>query len=198
MRYSGILFLALAIVIAVASTWLHNLWREKEVFTSKLDTSKVDYYLSDFSLYTTDSDGNNRFTIKGEHFVHQRSSKKSEIYKPTISVNNNNDTLNIVAEKAEQNAEGEIKLIGKVSLQKPENEETTGFSMLTSDLVYSPANHLVSTEAEVILKTTDGSIISAIGMSEDLNTQTTRLKSNVHAEYTPATHTPDAPTDSME
>lgn len=190
MRYGGILILALAIIIAGASTWLHNLWRQKEVFTRDLDKSRIDYYLSDFLLYATDSEGNNRFTVKGEHFVHQRSNKKSEIYKPTIRVNNKEDSISITAEQAEKNSEGDLKLIGKVILDKPEGKETIGFSMKTSDLSYSPTQQQVNTEAKVTLQTTDGSMISAIGMSEDLSTHTTRLKSNVHAEYIPAAYAP--------
>ena len=186
MRYNGIIFLMLAILVASVSTWLHNLWRAQQVFTERLDTSKVDYYLSGFSLYITDKEGKNKLNISGDHFVHQLSTKKSEIYKPTIIVNNDGDTLNITAKKAVQNAVGDITLNGKVVMEKPESATTTGFSLETSDLHYSPSKQRVSTDAKILLKTTDGSIIKAIGMSEDLNTQTTRLKSNVHAEYTPA------------
>lgn len=189
MRYSGIFLLILAVLVAAGSTWLHNKWRAKEVFTAKLDASKVDYYLSDFSLYATDANGNNRFMISGEHLVHQRKNKKSEIYKPTIRVNTKSDTLSIVADKGVQNQAGDITLTGKVVLNKPESAETVGFDLNTSDLGFSPTNQLVNTDAKVVMKTTDGSTISAIGMSENLNTHTTRLKSNVHAEYTPAVET---------
>ncbi|MEE9303212.1 MAG: LPS export ABC transporter periplasmic protein LptC [Thiotrichaceae bacterium] len=189
MRYSGIVFLVLAVLVAGASTWLHNLWRTQQVFTEKLDTSKIDYYLSGFSLYITDAAGNNRFNLSGEHFVHQRNTKKSEIFKPTIIINNEAETLTIKASKAERNAAGDLDFNGKVTIDKPESKATTGFMMETSDLHYSPSKQQVYTDAKVILKTTDGSIITATGMSEDLTTQTTRLKSNVHAEYTPATST---------
>ncbi len=186
MRYSGIIFLVLAIIVAGSATWLHNLWRTQQVFTEKLDTSKIDYYLSDFSLYITDTNGASRFSMSGEHFVHQRSSKKSEIYKPTIIVNHEGVTLNITANKAEQNAAGDIELKGKVLIEKPESEARMGFKLEAADLLYSPSKQHINTDAKILLKTTDGSIITAIGMSKDLTTQTTRLKSNVHAEYTPA------------
>ena len=189
MRYSGIILLILAILVAVTFTWLHNLWRAKEIFTAELDTSRVDYYLSDFSLFATDATGNNRFVLAGEHFVHQRATKSSEIYKPTIRVNTKGDTLSIIADKAVQNQEGDMSLTGKVTLHKPESAERTGFDIETSDLSFSPTNQLVDTDSAVLLKTTDGSTISATGMSENLITQTTRLKSNVHAEYTPAAET---------
>ena len=185
MRYSGIFLLILTILVAASFTWLHNKWRAKEIFISELDTSKVDYYLSDFSLYATDAEGNNRFVIAGEHLVHQRKNKKSEIYKPTIRVNTKSDTLTIIASKGEQNQAGDIKLTGKVIIHKPESAETVGFELMTSDLNFSPTSQLVNTDAKVIMETTDGSTISAIGMSENLNTHITRLKSNVHAEYTP-------------
>ncbi|MEE9350650.1 MAG: LPS export ABC transporter periplasmic protein LptC [Thiotrichaceae bacterium] len=186
MRYSGIIFLVLAVIVAGAATWLHNLWRTQQVFTEKLDTSKVDYYLSDFSLYITDTKGKSRFSLSGEHFIHQRSSKKSVIYKPSIVVNYEGDTLNIVAKNAEQNADGDIELKGKVLIDKPESEARMGFKLEAADLLYSPSKQRINTDAKILLKTTEGSIITAIGMSEDLSTQTTRLKSNVHAEYAPA------------
>ncbi|HEC04579.1 MAG TPA: LPS export ABC transporter periplasmic protein LptC [Thiothrix sp.] len=190
MRYNGIIFLVLAILVAGVATWFLDLWRTQQVFTEKLDTSQIDYYLSDFSLYTTDKDGNKQFDLSGEHFVHQRATKKSEIYKPVILVKDNlkdsSESLHITANKAEQNKAGDMQLQGKVKIEKAESPTTTGFMIETADIRYSPNTQQVNTDAEVILKTTDGSIITAIGMSEDLISQTTRLKSNVHAEYKPA------------
>ncbi len=190
MRYNGIIFLVLAILVAGVATWFLDLWRTQQVFTEKLDTSQIDYYLSDFSLYTTDKEGNKQFDLSGEHFVHQRATKKSEIYKPVILVNENledsNESLHITANKAVQNKAGDMQLQGKVRIEKAESATTTGFMIETADISYSPNTQQVNTDAEVILKTTDGSIITAIGMSEDLISQTTRLKSDVHAEYKPA------------
>ncbi len=185
MRYSGIFYLALAIALASTATWLHKLWRSQEIFTEKLDSSQIDYYLSDFALSLIDAEGKNRFTLTGEHFIHQRATQTSDIYKPAITVNTKTDTLTIVANKAEQDSSGDITLKGKVMLNKPESEYTTGFKLQTNDLRYSPASRVIHTDAQIMLKTTGGNTLSAVGMQEDLTTQTTRLLSNVHAEYTP-------------
>lgn len=187
MRYSGIIFLVLAILLAGSATWLHNLWRENEIITEELDTSRIDYYLSDFSLYVTDSEGKNQFNLSGEHFVHHRKTETSDIYKPIIIVNHKNDTLSVVANKAQRGRSGDIELQGEVTLKKPESDELMGFDLQTADIVYSPSRQLIETTKDVVIKTTDGHIIEATGISEDLTTETIRLESDVHAEYTPAT-----------
>ncbi len=186
MRYSGITYLALAVAFAATLTWLHKLWRTQSVFTEKLNTSEIDYYLSDFSLLSFDSNGNKRFIVSGEHFVHQRATKTSDIYKPSFIVHTETNTVTMVANKARQDTTGDITLNGKVSLTRPESETNTGLEIQTVDLHYSPDKRIAYTNAPVRLIMTDGNTLSAVGMEEDLTTQTTRLLSDVHAEYKPA------------
>lgn len=190
MRYSGITYLALAVAFAATLTWVHKLWRQQSVFTGKLNTSEIDYYLSDFSLSAFDSEGHSQFVLSGEHFIHQRATKTSDIYKPSIIVHTKTDTMTILAHKAQQSSSGDITLIGKVALSKPESEAHTGFELQTADLHYSPQHRLIHTDKPVQLVTSNGNTLQAVGMEEDLTTQITRLLSHVHAEYKPATTEP--------
>lgn len=185
MGKSGLILVALAIAIALSTTWLHKAWNQQELFTKQLDKSKVDYYLSDFSLHVTDTQGKMKYRVAGEHFIHHVGTKTSEIYKPSITIVSQNTSLSLIATKAIHHTSGDMELNGSTVLKKPVDKENAGFTLQTSDIIYSPTNKTVNTEADIILETTDGIILRGTGFSEDINSMITRLKSNVHAEYTP-------------
>ena len=187
MGKGGLILVALAIVIALSATWLHKAWNQQVLFTQQLDKSKVDYYLSGFSLHVMDAQGQMKYKVAGEHFVHHVATKTSEIYKPTITIVSHNTFLSLVANKAIHHTSGDMELKDSTVLKKPVDKENAGFTLQTSDIIYSPTLKTVNTEAEILLKTTDGIILRGTGFNEDIGSMITRLKSNVHAEYTPQT-----------
>ena len=185
MAKNGLVLVALSIALGLASTWFHTLWNEQKEFISSMDKSKVDYYLSDFSLYVTDQKGKMLYSIAGEHLVHHRETKSSEIYKPTILVSTAASSVSLSADKVTHDASGNLLLKGETILQKPIDNENAGFILQTTNLRYSPSNKVVSTDADIVFDTTNGITLRGTGFSEDIESMIIRLKSNVHAEYTP-------------
>lgn len=184
-RFNGLIFLILACVIAIAGTWLNKLWQEQQQFTEELDRSHIDYYLSDFSLISTDTNGQPQFVLSGDHFIHRREKKESEIYNPAIVIHSDEESLSIHAEEARQATNQDIELIGKVSISKPESKHLTGYDMRTSNLIYSPSLDRISTEQPLSLHSTDSAEVSGIGLIYDLKNEVIQIQDRVHAEYLP-------------
>ncbi len=185
MAKNGLVLVVLAIVLGLTSTWFHKLWNKQEAFITSMDKSKVDYYLSDFSLYVTDQKGKMQYSIAGEHLVHHKATKTSEIYKPALLVRTEKSSLSLSADKVIRDASGDMLLQGETVLQKPSDDENAGFILQTTDLRYSPSKQIVDTNADITFETTDGITLSGTGFSESIESMIIRLKSNVHAEYTP-------------
>ena len=185
MTKNGLLLVVLAITLGLASTWFHKLWEKKEAFITSMDKSKIDYYLSDFSLYVTDKNGEMQYSIKGEHLVHHKATKTSEIYKPDALVRTEASSLSLSADKGIHEVSGDLLLQGETVIQKPTDAENAGFILQTSDLRYSPSKQIVETDANITLETTDGITVSGTGFSEHIELMIMRLKSDVHAKYTP-------------
>lgn len=184
-RFNGFIFLIIACVIAIAGTWLNKLWQEQQQFTEKLDRSQIDYYLSDFSLVSTDTDGQPLFMLSGDHFIHRRKEKESEIYQPAILINAEGESLSIHAEEARHFANEDVELIGDVTISKPESERMMGYEARTSNLTYSPSLDKISTEQALSFTSTDNAKISGIGLVHDLKNDVIQIQDKVHAEYLP-------------
>ncbi|CAA6813888.1 MAG: Unknown protein [uncultured Thiotrichaceae bacterium] len=184
-RFNGLIFLILACIIAIAGTWLNRLWQEQQQFTEKLDRSQIDYYLSDFSLISTDTNGQAQFILSGDHFIHRREKKESEIYNPAIIIHSEGESLSIHAEEARHFANEDMELMGSVSISKPESENLAGYELRTSNLKYSPSMDRLSTEQALSLNSTDNAEISGIGLIHDLKNEVIQIQDKVHAEYLP-------------
>lgn len=185
-RFNGLILLIIACVIAIAGTWLNKLWQEQQQFTEKIDRSQIDYYLSDFSLVSTDTSGQPQFILSGDHFIHRREKKESEIYSPAVVIHYENETLSIHAEEARHYANEDVELIGKVSISKPVSEKMAGYEINTSDLHYSPSLDRISTEQPLSLRSTDNAEIKGVGLLHDLKNEVLQIKDKVHAEYLPS------------
>lgn len=183
MHKNSRLWLIPAIVVALLASWLHSLWIDKQQFIARIDKTRIDYYLSDFSLLKTDSNGEMSYHLQASHFVHQVASKQSEIFKPSIEAKQKDDTISIRADRALHFSAGDIELAGQVHIQKPETREASGFHLETEDLTYSPREQTIATRGDFVIKTSQGDIIQGKGVSENLNNQVLRIKSNVHVTY---------------
>jgi LPS export ABC transporter protein LptC len=185
MQKSGVLFLILAILIALMGTWLHNLWLQQQSTEFESTEKQIDYYLSDFSLLVTDPKGQMKYRMQGEHFVHHQQNKESDIYRPRVQARSNDAMLTLEAEKAKHSGFGDIDLRGDVKLDIPETKQTPGFSLQSESLVYSPTKREIATKDSFSLKTTDGNIMNGTGMSENLDEQILRINSNVQTKFLP-------------
>jgi len=111
MRSIGILAFIVSILFAGVVTWLNLSWKTIKQFTNETSQSRIDYYLSNFTLINTDQAGNISYQLSAEHLIHKQASGASEIYRPKIKKQSvNGDLLTINAEKAMTGVGFETKL----------------------------------------------------------------------------------------
>ncbi len=187
MNKNGIILLISAIVIALFLTVLNTFWLSYNGLITHKKIKKIDYYLSDFTLLSTQADGEMRYHLKALHLIHQQSTGSSEIFKPIFKAQDvDNTQLVIEAEKARQKTKnGNIELIGNVKVIKNSNEKSSGFQLATENLTYNPDTQTLQTKAAILLESSSG-FIRGIGLISHLDQQEIRILSNVHAEFSPA------------
>ncbi|MCK5896654.1 MAG: LPS export ABC transporter periplasmic protein LptC [Cocleimonas sp.] len=196
MKHKGILLFVLSIVIALSVTWLNTIWLSYQDFISAGNERQIDYYLSDFSLLNTHSDGKMKYYMQGQHLVHKNSTGSSEIFQPIIqATDNNGDSLFIQAKKAQQKeSQNLIELVGFVHIKKTNNtspqtesleNRATEFSLTTDHLSFDPIKREIFTDATVTFTTKDG-LLTGTGLHSQLDQQELRILSNVHAKFDPS------------
>lgn len=201
MNYKGLLLLIVSIITALAVTWLNNFWLSYQEFISIKNERQIDYYLSDFSLLNTTSDGELKYYLQGRHLVYKNSTGGSEIFQPIIqATDSDGQTLLIHAEKAQQKkTQGIIELAGSVLIEKTNNKNkstskhlqpeqlshhSSDFILKTKNLSFDPIKREIFTDAMITLTTQDGSL-TGTGLHSQLDQQELRILSNVHAKFDP-------------
>ena len=187
MNKGGLRFLIIAIVLALAFTWLNSSWNTYKEILLPQSVKKIDYYLTDFTLLNTQPDGSIRYLLKGKNLTHQQTTGRSEIFNPQIKASDSDDSIiSLQAGSAIQaDKNGAITLLGDVKLDKKGSEASNNFQLHTSDLVYDPLKKELSSKTKVILSTDSGRI-EGVGFNSKLNEQALRIHSNVHIEFKPA------------
>jgi LPS export ABC transporter protein LptC len=187
MNKSSIILLISAIIIALLLTAVNTFWLSYSGLVTERKIKKIDYYLSDFTLLSTQSDGKMRYQVKALHLIHQQSTGNSEIFKPVFKAQDIDATqISIEAEKARQKTKnGDIELLGNVKIIKKSNKKSEGFQLATQNLTYNPHTQTLQTKAAVLLESSSG-LIQGVGLISHLDQQEIRILSNVHAEFSPA------------
>lgn len=187
MRSIGIIAFVLSVLFAGMVTWLNLSWKTIKQFTNETSKSRIDYYLSDFTLINTDAAGNASYQLTGDHLIHKQASGDSVIYRPFIQKKSGDkQQLTIRSEKAIQTGkDGNITLTGEVKVQQVETEDSPSFTLLTTNLTYNPVEQKISSQAKSDFISAQGTM-SGIGFETKLNDQELRILSNVQAEFKPS------------
>jgi LPS export ABC transporter protein LptC len=177
----------LAIVFGAAVTWLNLSWTTIVQLTNSPSESRIDYYLTDFTLMATDGDGKVRYHVTGQHLTHNQASGASEIYQPYIEARSiEGELVTINAQKATQeDKSGNMSLSGEVQVRKPLFKESPEFILTTQDLSYSPSTQTISSASDINLTSAQG-YLRGTGFETSLDEQELRILSNVQAEFKPA------------
>jgi LPS export ABC transporter protein LptC len=188
MKYKGLILLFFSILIGLTITWLNNFWLSYQDFVSAGNERQIDYYLSDFSLLNTNSNGEMKYYMQGRHLVHKNATGGSEIFYPKLqAADTNGKNIIIHAKKAQQKkSQGTIELAGSVLIQKTTNtnDTTTDFSLTTTQLSFDPIKREIFTHATITLTTKDG-FLTGSGLHSQLHQQELRILSDVHAKFDP-------------
>lgn len=184
MRSLGRLLFVLALIVAGVVTWLNLSWKSLEQFTNSPSESRIDYYLSDFTLMKTNENGSIDYRLSGRHLTHKQASGASEIYQPHIHMRSDEgEIMTLDSEKALQQAKnGSITLSGKILVKKIASISSPEFTLTTEDLIYEPAKRLISTAADIHLISESGTL-NGTGFETSLDEQELRILSNVQAEF---------------
>jgi len=187
MNRSGFFFLLFAIIVAVGFTWLNSTWLSYQAFSFDRQEKQIDYYLTDFSVLNTYPDGSMKYSIKGQHLIHQQSTSASTIIKPKIEARDvDNSIISITANEAQQDKKnGPILLEGEVDVIKNSEDKNENFKLFTTDLSYNPSSREISTDAELFFTSSSGEL-KAKGFSTKLHEQELRIHKNVQAKFIPA------------
>ena len=184
MKNIGILAFVLSVLFAGVVTWINLSWKSIKQFTNITSVSRINYYLSDFTLTNTDALGNISYQLDGEHMIHKQLTGSTEVYKPNIiKSSSSGGMLTIDAEKAIQLKKGDnILLSGDVKAVQHDADGTLVFTLLTQDLTYNPNEQKLSSEAKSdfigVQATTTG-----VGFDTMLDDQEIRIHSNVQSEF---------------
>ena len=187
MRSIGIIAFFLSLLFAATVTWLNLSWKTIKQFTNETSQSRIDYYLSDFTLINTDKSGKINYQLNGEHLIHKQASGASEIYRPHINQQSRDGRLlTIDSEKAIQTGKGgNIVLTGEVKIEQAKTNDYPGFTLHTQNLTYNPLEQKISSPAKSDFISPQGSM-SGVGFETRLNDQELRILSNVQAEFKPS------------
>ncbi len=187
MNRSGLLFLFIATVIALAFTWLNSTWLSYKGFSISKKEKLIDYYLSDFTVLNTYPNGNMHYLIKGEHLVHQQSTGASQIFSSILKAKDiDEELITLKAKKAEQSKkDGLINLVGEVVAIKDSSEVTKSFELLTRNLTYNPLLRELSSKEEITLTSVNG-ILKGIGFNTKLDEEELRIHKNVQVIFIPS------------
>lgn len=188
MTQRGIFLLVIAILLALSSTWILSKWRQQTAFSEALNQTEINVYMSEFQGYSTNAQGSPNYTLKAEHSTNQYRNNITQIFRPQYSMITKTGNINIYAKKATKNQQDEIELTNNVIIKKKASQEKPGYRVDTEYLRYTPNNQQIDTDLPIKIITTNNIIIKSIGLNEDLSSQITRLKSNVHTNYAPPTY----------
>ncbi len=166
--YRTPLLLAVLIVLAVISAWAQ--WYNKPDSTAVKKTSPgPDYYLKNFTITTTGTEGSPRYLIKSSYMEYMAGQETITLLQPQLLFHNENDSSwTITGEQARITEQGEqVVMEGKVVLEQHSKVSKETLWIETADLLVLPVLKRAETAAEVAMKT-DYSTINAIGLRVDL------------------------------
>jgi len=186
MRRRGLWLFIIALMIALASTWLNNLWTEQQQLSRyKQDTSKLSYYFTQFTLLTTDSRGAGQYRLSGNHLSHWQDQKLSEIITPEIvALDQQQITMQTRADTAYlKHNEDSLTLAGNVIL-KQQNLTQQASTLTTEKLVYFHHKQQLETDQPFKLQSVHG-VLQGRGLELQLNDKQMKVLSNVKTHYAP-------------
>ena len=187
MRSIGIIAFVLSVLFAATVTWLNLSWKTIAQFSNEASQSRIDYYLSGFTLIDTDQSGGITYQMTAEHLIHKQAGGDSVIYSPRIKKQSSDgELLTIESEKAIQAGKGgNITLTGEVRVKQATTNDNPGFTLLTQNLTYNPVEQKISSKEKSDFISVQGTM-TGIGFETKLNDQELRILSNVQAEFKPS------------
>ncbi len=156
------------IILATISAWMQ--WHTRPSATSITKTSPgPDYYLKNFTITATGTDGAPRYLIKSSYMEYMSGQETVTLLQPQLLFHNKNQSSwSVTGEQARITEQGkQIVMKGNVVLEQRSESSDETLRVETADLLILPELKRAETAAEVTMKS-DDSMINAIGFRVDL------------------------------
>ncbi len=166
--YRTLLLLTLLITLATISLWMQ--WHTKPAATPVTKTgSGPDYYLKNFTVTVTGTDGAPRYFIKSSYMEYTSGRETVTLIQPQLLFHNeNHSSWKVTGEQARVTEQGkQVMMEGQVLLEQYSESSDNTLRIKTVDLLLLPDLRRAETAAEVTMKT-DDSTVNAIGFRVDL------------------------------
>ncbi len=182
-RRHGLFFFILALIIAIASTWVNKTWISYQKYKNEYDQqSKISHYFADFNVTQHHADGSLDYKLSGKHLSHWSGTKSSEISElQIVSYEDKKPSFNMTAAQAiMRNEEKVLELHDSIIIKDLQSDP---ISVLTTDFLrYYPDKKWINTESQV--KFVSGTtILTGKGMDSKLDENKLRIHADVHSTF---------------
>ena len=182
-RRRGLLFVAIALAIAFASTWVNKTWISYQDNKNNGDQqNRISHYFTDFTVTENDVNGLLKYKLTGKHLSHWSSSEISEVTKPhVITYHDEKPASDMLAKQAIiKDKDNMLELRGSVIIKNLQSEP---ISILTTDFLrYYPNEKWVNTESRV--KFVSGkTLLMGKGMDSKLDDNKLRIHADVYSTF---------------
>ena len=173
----------LALIAAVSSLWVWQMRRDDGP-PVLIGPPRSDYLLYDFELLALDEGGKESFMASGPRLTRHPNLGTLDIESPKFSSPDaSGDVWTSSAKRAWVNKEGsELRMMGAAEVRGPSAENIDPTMLRSESLTVFPRENRVVSEAAVTV-TEPGSILTAIGLRANLDTQQVELLSDVRIHY---------------
>ncbi len=161
--YRTPLLLTVLIVLATISAWMQ--WYTRPAATPITKTTPgPDYYLKNFTITATGTDGAPRYFIKSSYMEYMSGQETVTFLQPQLLFHNENrSSWTVTGEQAKVTEQGkQIMMEGKVVLEQRSESSNGNLKIETADLLVLPELERAETAAEVTMKSDDATI-NAVG-----------------------------------
>ncbi len=120
MKLSGIVFVIMAGIVAIAAGWIYQSQTSTSISKPELDIPvDIDYYLSEVAYRAMDKNGQLNYELKTPYLQHFKHEDISRMDKPEMAIYRDDDLWQVQANSAEMlHQQNKVKLIDQVLMEK--------------------------------------------------------------------------------
>jgi LPS export ABC transporter protein LptC len=180
-----LIILVIALLSILLITRMEDYLGQQDISKVATEKDQVDYYLLNFSIMQTGADGKVTSELAGRHLSHWKEEKQSTVIAPIIfNGTDPTERTKTTADEAQvDQAKQQAKLINNVHIHQPAKGSRSESDLYTDHLNYDMTNHLVSTDAKVLITSPPNNTMQSTGLTGKLDEDLLRFNANVHSIY---------------
>jgi lipopolysaccharide export system protein LptC len=179
--------IALAVLFAVFIWWPLSQEGVREAPVETVETTRADYYLTDFSLTRSDASGRWQYELEAQRLEHYPESDSWALQAPAMTLYMETGAPWYGrGERGRVWADGELaRLEESVELWRPASAQNRASRLETRDVLLKPGEHYAETAAPVVLSQAGRGQLRGTGARAYLQEERYELLSNVKGSYAP-------------